>query len=1560
MKKTISFVLSVLVLIASICAITAIVYADDGDITFYDVYVGGVRVNSENMDDILGNGTVAYTPASGDEDAKLTIANTTISSAYAVETEDGFAVANIVADESLQVEFIGNNYLSAYTYSSIANNAEIYDDTLINLNAIYICDSAEEKRNLTISGDYAFINSNVAESVAISVPDNIYFDAKKVETSGRVVSRNNGNITLQSGAFVIINRKDDTKNAFGSSNIVIDSSLDANEIDSYYATTYGGEYIQSTISDINSYTADNEGAGICKLYIGVHIYFYLEGEPVTYKNIADPRYDESVTYDKETKTITLHDNVQIQNNTFLASGEFEKDQKIKLLSGIVITEAAEGKAFTNIPNIEATGDATFKCTQVATNGLNYTSEGNLTIESYGSTQWGSVIGGSQAVIRANNIDIKSNRQVNILGAGSTDIYATGSVSIENKTETTFSLVSSSTFNVEADSLTLNGYTNEYGMVSCGSSVLNIKKDITVTNEGTGSSFGSGNTEITAANITMTGNGQTVLSGGNAATITATGDITVINAGKGSAISSGNTKISCVNLTTENNSDDDYTISGGSTLTIEATGDVSAVNKGESKYYGAISSGGTTITAKSLTAEANSTSGSAISGGSSLNINCTGDVTVLNSAAGSAISSGNTTINCANLKTENNGYDNTISGGSTLTIEATGDVSAVNKGESGYCGAISSGGTTITAKSLKAEANSTGGSTISGGGFFSLNCTGDVTVLNSAAGSAISSGNTTINCANLKTENNGYDNTISGGSTLTIEATGDVSAVNKGESKYYGAISSGGTTITAKSLTAEANSTGSGTISGGSSLNINCTGDVNVSNLASNSAISSGGTTIKAANITATSDGGYSATISGGNSLTIEATGKVKVISNPEKNGNNAITSGGTKITAGSLEAKTKSGAAAISGGSSLVIDCKGNVDVSNASTGNAISGAETTVKGANITVTSNGNSNTIAGGSKVTMTATGDITVLNTAQENGGTAIFGGEASLSGKSLTVTNSANSPTMATGMKTTLDFTGDIAITNKQNGTTVSTSALDIKNAKNVTIEANCQGSAIPAGSISINATGDVTLRNNMKEGSAFVTSCGDFNVKADSLKVEGYSNNSAIFSNGTTKIETNKNVSMRNNGSFVVVSTGKLDIVSGGNVDITAAESSGTVIAGGSGIKIDAKGSVTVKAESGEKSNGMLISAGGVDIKAASFNAVGYTNGESMFACGNGLVIDVTGDANITNNGNGSAIAGNAFNVKNAKNVTVTSNSNNYTVVTGSVDVNAENSAVILTKSEKGGAVSSSELKATANNVVIKGSTSGPLINCGSANIKADEITIENANKDGVVNSCPITVSLKSGGDIYTSSGDKLSNAGASTTIPAGSTGKISAGTHTTHAYVVSKQVAATCTKAGYVEKTCSACGEKETTTIAALGHVDKNKDGYCDRCKVVTDKTLINPCRNAKINVAAAKTVDYRSKVTIKATATGVPEGYYLVMTVNGKEIKGSNTEVSYDAGNIKGDVSYSVKVVDAKGNVQKDSAGNALSKDGGKITCNAGFFKKIIAFFKSLFGSLPVVTVKP
>ena len=127
----------------------------------------------------------------------------------------------------------------------------------------------------------------------------------------------------------------------------------------------------------------------------------------------------------------------------------------------------------------------------------------------------------------------------------------------------------------------------------------------------------------------------------------------------------------------------------------------------------------------------------------------------------------------------------------------------------------------------------------------------------------------------------------------------------------------------------------------------------------------------------------------------------------------------------------------------------------------------------------------------------------------------------------------------------------------------------------------------------------------------------------------------------------------------------------------------------------------------------------------------------------------------------------------------------------------------------------------------------------------------------------------------------------------------------------------------------------------------------------VVEGTL-NLTANAKIKVASAKTVDYRNIITITATATEVPEGYHLALYVNGAKVKdGDNKSVSYTYGEIKSDINYTVKVVDSNGIVQKDSSGNDLSKDS-RVTVNAGFFKKLVAFFKGLFGALPKVEVKP
>ncbi len=158
----------------------------------------------------------------------------------------------------------------------------------------------------------------------------------------------------------------------------------------------------------------------------------------------------------------------------------------------------------------------------------------------------------------------------------------------------------------------------------------------------------------------------------------------------------------------------------------------------------------------------------------------------------------------------------------------------------------------------------------------------------------------------------------------------------------------------------------------------------------------------------------------------------------------------------------------------------------------------------------------------------------------------------------------------------------------------------------------------------------------------------------------------------------------------------------------------------------------------------------------------------------------------------------------------------------------------------------------------------------------------------------------------------------------------------------------------------------------AFGEIDPETYGII---KVPTnDPSVINPdsiftIKNAPfgdytadnlVNVATAKTFDYRSIVTITATATDVPEGYHLALYVNGAKVKdGDNKSVSYTYGEIKSDINYTVKIVDSNGIVQKDSSGNDLSMDS-KVTVNAGFFKKLVAFFKGLFKTLPKVDVKP
>ncbi len=55
-----------------------------------------------------------------------------------------------------------------------------------------------------------------------------------------------------------------------------------------------------------------------------------------------------------------------------------------------------------------------------------------------------------------------------------------------------------------------------------------------------------------------------------------------------------------------------------------------------------------------------------------------------------------------------------------------------------------------------------------------------------------------------------------------------------------------------------------------------------------------------------------------------------------------------------------------------------------------------------------------------------------------------------------------------------------------------------------------------------------------------------------------------------------------------------------------------------------------------------------------------------------------------------------------------------------------------------------------------------------------------------------------------------------------------------HNYMCDQITAATCTNEGVKKLTCTGCGDSYTKKIPALGHIDSNNDGKCDRCAVKT------------------------------------------------------------------------------------------------------------------------------
>ena len=179
-----------------------------------------------------------------------------------------------------------------------------------------------------------------------------------------------------------------------------------------------------------------------------------------------------------------------------------------------------------------------------------------------------------------------------------------------------------------------------------------------------------------------------------------------------------------------------------------------------------------------------------------------------------------------------------------------------------------------------------------------------------------------------------------------------------------------------------------------------------------------------------------------------------------------------------------------------------------------------------------------------------------------------------------------------------------------------------------------------------------------------------------------------------------------------------------------------------------------------------------------------------------------------------------------------------------------------------------------------------------------------------------------------------------------------------HTAVIDNAVAVTCTTAGLTEGShCSTCGAviKARTTVPPTGHTDMNNDGLCDKCGKSLAPTVYP---KLSIRTPSTTTVSYGFTLNLHANVTDLPEGAGVVWSMDGSgfELIPSADGMTCGVKSVsKGSATITAKVVDKNGNAVKDANGNEITASQ-QLTSKAGFFQKLVAFFKKLFGSNMVI----
>ena len=112
------------------------------------------------------------------------------------------------------------------------------------------------------------------------------------------------------------------------------------------------------------------------------------------------------------------------------------------------------------------------------------------------------------------------------------------------------------------------------------------------------------------------------------------------------------------------------------------------------------------------------------------------------------------------------------------------------------------------------------------------------------------------------------------------------------------------------------------------------------------------------------------------------------------------------------------------------------------------------------------------------------------------------------------------------------------------------------------------------------------------------------------------------------------------------------------------------------------------------------------------------------------------------------------------------------------------------------------------------------------------------------------------------------------------------------------------------------------------------------------------------INTPSTTTVSYGFTLNLHANVTDLPEGARVVWSMDGSgfELIPSADGMTCGVKSVsKGSATITAKVVDKNSNAVKDANGNEITASQ-QLTSKAGFFQKLAAFFKKLFGSNMII----